>query len=203
MWSTLCFFDQHGTIAYGLLSRKEAPAILLTSSPWRIYMIQKKEPLNQKLARMGLFTALGAIFGYVESLLPVFAGIPGVKLGLANLSVLYILMRYSLKEAALVSALRILIVGMLFGNAFGIFYSLCGAALSLLCMNAAKAHTDASTRMISVLGGISHNIGQLFLAMWLVGRTTLLFYTPVLLLFGLLTGLIIGLLTEEVLKRIH
>ena len=57
--------------------------------------------------------------------------------------------------------------------------------------------------MISVLGGISHNIGQLFLAMWLVGRTTLLFYTPVLLLFGLLTGLIIGLLTEEVLKRIH
>ena len=133
-------------------------------------MIQKKEPLNQKLSRMGLFTALGAIFGYVESLLPVFAGIPGVKLGLANLSVLYILMRYSLKEAALVSALRILIVGMLFGNAFG---------------------------------GISHNIGQLFLAMWLVGRTTLLFYTPVLLLSGLLTGLIIGLLTEEVLKRIH
>ena len=176
MWSTLCFFDQHGTIAYGLLSRKEAPAILLTSSPWRIsYDSKKNEPLNQKLARMGLFTALGAIFGYVESLLPVFAGIPGVKLGLANLSVLYILMRYSLKEAALVSALRILIVGMLFGNAFGIFYSLCGAALSLLCMNAAKAHTDASTRMISVLGGISHNIGQLFLAMWLVGRTTLLF----------------------------
>ena len=131
-----------------------------------------------------------------------FAGIPGVKLGLANLSVLYILMRYSLKEATLVSALRVLIVGMLFGNAFGIFYSLCGAALSLLCMNAAKAHTDTSTRMISVLGGISHNIGQLLLAMWLVGRTTLL-YTPVLLLSGLLTGLIIGLLTEEVLKRIH
>ena len=70
-------------------------------------------------------------------------------------------------------------------------------------MNAAKAHTDTSTRMISVLGGISHNIGQLLLAMWLVGRTTLLFYTPVLLLSGLLTGLIIGLLTEEVLKRIH
>ena len=88
MWSTLCFFDQHGTIAYELLSRKAAPAILQTSSPWRIYMIQKKESLNQKLARMGLFTALGAIFGYVESLLPVFAGIPGVKLGLANLSVL-------------------------------------------------------------------------------------------------------------------
>ena len=110
----------------------------------------KKEPLNQKLARMGLFTALGAIFGYVESLLPVFAGIPGVKLGLANLSVLYILMRYSLKEATLVSALRILVVGMLFGNAFGIFYSLCGAALSLLCMNAAKAHTDTSLSLIHI-----------------------------------------------------
>lgn len=166
-------------------------------------MTQKKEPLNQKLARMGLFTALGAIFGYVESLLPVFAGIPGVKLGLANLSALYILMRYSLKEAALVSVLRILIVGALFGNAFGIFYSLCGAALSLLCMNAAKTHTNASPRMISVLGGISHNIGQLLLAMWLAGRTTLLFYTPTLLLAGLLAGIIIGILAEEVLKRVH
>ena len=164
-------------------------------------MIQN-EPLNQKLARMGLFTALGTIFGYVESLLPVFAGMPGVKLGLANLSVLYILMRYSLKEAALVSALRILIVGAMFGNAFGI-YSLCGAALSLLCMNAAKTHTHASPRMISVLGGITHNIGQLLLAMWLAGRTTLLFYTPTLLLSGLVTGLVIGLLTEEVLKRVH
>ena len=116
-------------------------------------MIQKKEPLNQKLARMGLFTALGAIFGYVESLLPVFAGIPGVKLGLANLSVLYILMRYSLKEATLVSALRILIVGMLFGNAFGIFYSLCGAAgkgnryfiLWRMSMSAQSSHRDRST----------------------------------------------------------
>lgn len=163
----------------------------------------QNESLNQKLARMGLFTALGAIFGYVETLLPVFAGIPGVKLGLANLSVLYILIRYSLKEAVLVSALRILIVGAMFGNTFGIFYSLCGAALSLLCMNAVKTHTHTSPRMISVLGGITHNIGQLLLAMWLAGRTTLLFYTPTLLLSGLLTGLVIGLLTEEVLKRVH
>lgn len=165
-------------------------------------MNQKRTSRNQKLARMGLFTALGVIFGYVETLLPVFSGIPGVKLGLANLSVLYILLRYSIKEAALVSALRILIIGAMFGNAFGIFYSLCGAALSLICMNAAKTHTDASPRMLSVLGGISHNIGQLLLAMWLVGRSTLLFYTPVLLLSGLLTGLLIGLLTEEVCKRI-
>lgn len=165
-------------------------------------MNQKRTSRNQKLARMGLFTALGVIFGYVETLLPVFSGIPGVKLGLANLSVLYILLRYSIKEAALVSALRILIIGAMFGNAFGIFYSLCGAALSLLCMNAAKTHTDTSPRMLSVLGGISHNIGQLLLAMWLVGRSTLLFYTPVLLLSGLLTGLLIGLLTEEVCKRI-
>ncbi|MFR3320687.1 MAG: Gx transporter family protein [Lachnospiraceae bacterium] len=144
-------------------------------------MTQNKEPLNQKLARMGLFTALGAIFGYIESLLPVFAGIPGVKLGLANLSVLYILMRYSLKEATLVSGIahsdRRHAVRKRLRDLLQPLWS----RTQPLCMNAAKAHTDTSTRMISVLGGISHNIGQLLLAMWLVGRTTLL-YTPVLLL---------------------
>ena len=87
--------------------------------------------MKQKTAYLGLFTAGAIIFGYVETLIPVFAGIPGIKLGLANLSVLFILERYSLKEATLVSAVRILVIGFLFGNMFSILYSLAGAALSL------------------------------------------------------------------------
>ena len=82
--------------------------------------------MKQKTAYLGLFTAVAIIFGYVETLIPVFAGIPGIKLGLANLSVLFILERYSLKEAALVSAVRILVIGFLFGNMFSILYSLAG-----------------------------------------------------------------------------
>ena len=89
---------------------------------------------THKLARLGLFTALASILGYIESLLPVFPGIPGIKPGLANLAVLFLLLRYTWKEAAVVSAARILIIGFLFGNLFGIIYSFSGAVLSLCAM---------------------------------------------------------------------
>ena len=86
---------------------------------------------NKKTAYLGLFAAVAIIFGYVESLFPFFAGIPGIKLGLANLAVLFILETYTWKEAAVVSAVRIVVIGFLFGNMFTIIYSLAGAALSL------------------------------------------------------------------------
>lgn len=158
--------------------------------------------MKQKTAYMGLFTAIAIIFGYVETLIPVFAGIPGIKLGLANLSVLFILERYSLQEAALVSAVRILVIGFLFGNMFSILYSLAGAALSLTVMVLVKKYTDFSIPFISVAGGITHNVGQLLVAMILVGNTSLLYYVPALLVSGVITGLLIGWLTKEVLKRI-
>ena len=89
---------------------------------------------QKKNAFMGLFAAAAIILGYVESLIPFFAGIPGIKLGLANLAVLFILEKYTWKEAALVSVVRILVLGFLFGNMFSILYSLAGAALSLAVM---------------------------------------------------------------------
>lgn len=88
--------------------------------------------MNQKkLSYLGLFAAVAIIFGYVESLIPFFAGIPGMKLGLANLAVLFILEKYTWKEAVLVSVVRIIVIGFMFGNLFSILYSLAGAALSL------------------------------------------------------------------------
>ena len=94
--------------------------------------------MKRKTAYLGLFAAVAIIFGYVESLIPVFAGIPGVKMGLANLAVLFILDRYSWREAALVSVVRILVIGFMFGNLFSILYSLAGAALSLAVMTFMK-----------------------------------------------------------------
>ena len=158
--------------------------------------------MKQKTAYLGLFSAVAIIFGYVESLIPVFAGIPGIKLGLANLAVLFILERYSLKEAALVSAVRILVIGFLFGNLFSILYSLAGAALSLSVMTLLKKHTDFSILGISVAGGVSHNIGQLIIAMMVVSNTSLMVYAPVLLVSGVVTGLAIGVLTSETVKRL-
>ncbi|MDO5337057.1 MAG: Gx transporter family protein [Eubacteriales bacterium] len=158
--------------------------------------------MTKKVSYLGLFSAIAIIFGYVETLIPVFAGIPGIKLGLANLCVLFILIRYSFREAALVSVVRILVIGFLFGNLFSIVYSLAGAALSLSVMTLIKKKTDFSLLGISVAGGVSHNIGQLIIAMLLVENTSLVYYAPALLVSGVVTGLLIGWLTEQVGRRI-
>ena len=165
--------------------------------------------MNQKkLANLGLFAAVAIIFGYVESLIPFFAGIPGMKLGLANLAVLFILEKYTWKEAAFVSVVRILVIGIfiigfMFGNLFSILYSLAGAALSLTVMTVMKKKSDFSILGISVAGGVSHNIGQLLIACLITMTSGLIYYAPALLISGVITGLLIGTLTNEVLKRIH
>ena len=159
--------------------------------------------MNQKkIAYLGLITAVAVIFGYVESLIPFFAGVPGMKLGLANLAVLFVLEKYTWKEAALVSALRILIIGFMFGNLFSILYSMAGATLSLTVMTLLKKKSDFSLLGISVAGGVSHNIGQLIIAMMIAMSSSIIYYAPVLLISGVITGLLIGILTREVLKRI-
>ena len=158
---------------------------------------------HKKTAYLGLFAAIAIIFGYVESLIPFFAGIPGMQLGLANLAVLFILEKYSWKEAALVSTVRILVIGFLFGNMFSILYSLAGAALSLTVMTLMKRFSGFSILGVSVAGGVSHNIGQLIVASFIVENTSLLYYAPVLLISGVATGLLIGFLTGEITKRIR
>lgn len=165
----------------------------------RLYNIMKQK----KIAYMGLFAAIAIIFGYVESLIPFFAGIPGIKLGLANLAVLFILETYTWKEAALVSMVRILVIGFMFGNMFSILYSMAGAALSLTVMTLMKRFSGFSILGVSVAGGVSHNIGQLIIAALIVENTSLFYYAPVLLISGVITGILIGILTGEVTKRIH
>jgi heptaprenyl diphosphate synthase len=159
--------------------------------------------MNHKTAYLGLFSALAIIFGYVETLIPVFAGIPGIKLGLANLAVVFILEKYTWKEAVIVSFIRILVIGFLFGNLFSIVYSLAGAALSLTVMTLLKNKSDFSLVGISVAGGVSHNVGQLIIAMLVVENTSLIYYAPALLISGVITGLLIGWLTTEVSRRIQ
>ena len=156
--------------------------------------------MNQKkLSYLGLFAAVAIIFGYVESLIPFFAGIPGMKLGLANLAVLFILEKYTWKEAVLVSVVRIIVIGFMFGNLFSILYSLAGAALSLAVMTFMKKKSGFSILGISVAGGVS----QLIIAGLITMTSGLIYYAPALLISGVITGLLIGTLTSEVLKRIH
>lgn len=159
--------------------------------------------MNRKYAFLGLFSALAIILGYVENLFPVFIGIPGIKLGLANLAVLFILERYTWKEALIVSFIRIVVIGFLFGNMFSILYSLAGAVLSLAVMTFLKKKTESSLLAVSMAGGISHNVGQLLVAMAVVENLSLVYYAPALLISGIVTGFLIGCLTRETLKRIR
>ncbi len=158
--------------------------------------------MRGKVAYLGMFTALAMILSYVESLFPAFYGIPGVKLGLANSMSLVILYLIGVPGAFAVSTVRVVLSGFLFGNLFSIAYSMAGAVLSMTVMAVMKRGRHFSIAGISMLGGISHNAGQLIVAILLVENLNLLYYFPVLLLSGLLTGLVIGLLSAEVLKRL-
>ena len=145
--------------------------------------------------------ALAIILGYVEMLLPVFFGVPGMKLGLANLVTVFVLYRYRAKEAAVISLIRIVVIGFLFANLFSILYSLAGAALSLLCMTAARRFSGLSIVGVSILGGVTHNLGQLIVAALVVENGNVFYYFPALLISGLVTGALIGIVTGEILKR--
>lgn len=157
---------------------------------------------QKKIAYLGLFLALALICSYVESLIPVSIGIPGVKLGLTNVVVILMLYTIGAREAFLISMLRILLAGFLFGNLFSILYSMAGGILSFFCMLMLKR--TGLFRMISVsaAGGIAHNLGQLIVAILVVESKKLIYYFPVLLLAGVLTGIVIGVVAQEILLRL-
>lgn len=150
----------------------------------------------------GILLALALLLSYVEVLLPLSIGIPGVKLGLANLASLVCLYLFGLRRAALLSLLRIILTGFLFGNMAAILYSLSGAALSLTAAGLVKRSKLFGEMGVSVIGAVFHNLGQLAVAAAVVQNRGLFWYFPTLLLAGILTGALIGLLTAEILRHI-
>lgn len=158
--------------------------------------------MRKKTAFLGMFVALALIASYVESLIPVYFGAPGIKLGLANLVTVVVLYRCGWKDAAFVSVLRILLAGFLFGNVFSILYSLAGGILSFLVMCFLKRRKSFSILGVSIAGGVSHNLGQIGAAVILMENGRIIFYFPALMVAGILTGLLIGIGSREVLKRI-
>ena len=158
--------------------------------------------MRTKVAYFGVFTALALIFSYVESLIPFHIGIPGVKLGLANLIVVVALYKMGTEEAYALSVARIVLSGFLFANLFSIIYSLAGGMLSLTVMVFLKKKGWFSVYGVSLAGGVMHNVGQLRIAMLIVETFSVSYYLPVLLVAGAITGLVIGILAEAMLKRL-
>ena len=156
---------------------------------------------TKRTVLLALLTAASMILSYVESLFPS-GGIPGVKIGLANIVVIFALFRIGWKEAAAVSLVRVVMVSILFGSIGAMLYSLAGAVLSLAVMTILRRMDVFSMVGVSVAGGVSHNVGQILVAMWMLETPTLLYYLPILALSGVLGGIFVGFAASILLRRI-
>lgn len=157
----------------------------------------------KKTVTLGFLLALSMILSYIESVLPLSIGIPGIKLGLPNLIVVILLYLYGEKEALTVNILRIVLSGFMFGNLFAILYALAGALFSFTVMLIMKKLNIFSIAGVSIGGGVFHNIGQLIVAMLVVETYAPIFYLPVLLAAGVVTGFIIGLVSMRLMPYIQ
>ncbi len=158
---------------------------------------------HSKMVALGaLMTALALILSYVESQIPVFFALPGMKLGLTNILIVYALYAWNGRWALGINILRILLAGFLFGSPFSILYSLAGGILSFIVMVVLKRSGIFSVTGVSVAGGIAHNLGQFLAALLLVKNVNVTYYAPFLLLSGALTGFVIGIVAGMVLRRL-
>lgn len=166
----------------------------------------------QQLAALGMLSALALSLSFLESLIPFQPGLPGVKLGLANLVIVFALYRMDAHSALLINAVRILLAGFLFSGIFGLLYSAAGAAWSLAAMafllqinrkreQAGKACLF-SIYGVSMTGGVFHNLGQLVIAILFLSNLNLVYYFPVMILSGIVTGLVNGMIARLLLHKI-
>lgn len=156
----------------------------------------------KRITIFGMLTALAFVLSYLESLIPFSFGIPGIKLGLANVTIVCALYLLGSREAFCLSVVRIILAGFTFGNLYSMLYSLAGGVLSMAAM-ILLYHTKKFTVMgVSAAGGVFHNMGQLIVAGLTLGRN-ITYYYPFLVLSGMITGLAVGLTGGLVIKRLR
>lgn len=160
--------------------------------PYNIMNLNK-----HRVALCGVFTAIAIIFSYIEYLIPVPIGIPGVKLGVANIAIILVLYIIGNVEAIIVNILRILLIGMMFGNFYSFMFSLVGGFISIILMILAKKTKKLSMTGVSIIGGVTHNMGQIITAVLLLNTPQIAYYLPILMIAGVVTGVIIGLVAVK------
>lgn len=157
----------------------------------------------KNVALFGLLTTLAMILSYVESLVPISIAVPGVKIGLANIAIMFALYKMGAKAAVTISLVRVVLVSILFGNLFAMIYSLAGAVLSLGAMLCAVKIKKFSAMGVGVIGGVFHNIGQIMVAAFVLQTAGLIYYLPVLCISGTIAGVLVGLVAGIVAERIN
>lgn len=154
------------------------------------------------IASRGLLVALALVLSWVESQIPVFFAVPGMKLGLTNIVVLIALYSLGPVDALLLNIVRILLVGLSFGNLFSMVYSLAGGALSFLVMFLLKKTGKFHMITVSIAGGVFHNVGQVIVAMLVLSSGYVAYYLPVLWVSGIGAGAVIGLICGQIVNRL-
>lgn len=160
-------------------------------------MKPKPKKSFHKIAYLGLLLSFAMIISYVENIIPTFTFAPGIKLGLANGFILLILYLYGPAEAVIINLTRIILSSLLFGSMYSFLYSVTGAAFSLLIMILLYRKNEVFSPVgIGMLGGLFHNIGQILIAFLVTKLPGIIFYVPVLVVFGLAAGSVTGLLSK-------
>lgn len=159
---------------------------------------------TRKIALLGVLTSVALVLSYLEAMLPpISTAVPGIKMGLPNIIIIFVLYKFGLKEAVTVSLIRVFIVALLFGNVMTLAYSVAGAVLSLALMTLFKKINLFSQIGVSIIGGISHNLGQILVAIFLFDTVQIGYYMIVLSITGTVAGVVIGLISSVLVKKLE
>lgn len=157
---------------------------------------------TKRITYTGMFVAIAMVFSYLESMIPVNIVVPGVKLGLANMVTIVVMYRLRISDAWIVSLVRVVLSSLLFGNMTVMVYSMAGAVLSLLVMSICRKKDLFGLLGTSILGGVSHNAGQIVMAAFLMKSGNIMLYIPVLCISGTIAGVCIGLVGAVLVRKL-
>lgn len=159
---------------------------------------------TKKIAKLSMLLSISVVLALIESFIPIFSGIaPGIKLGLANIVIVFSIYYLSIKDAIYISVLRVILMGILRTGLFSIsfFFSLSGALLSIIFMYLAKNTTKMSVVGVSVIGAIGHSVGQILIAVLFLSNINIFYYLPILLISSVITGIIVGIISSKIIDR--
>lgn len=157
---------------------------------------------TKRITYTGMFVAIAMVFSYLESMIPVNIAVPGIKLGLANMVTIVVMYRLRIADAWIVSLVRVVLSSLLFGNMAIMIYSMAGAVLSLLVMSICRKKYLFGLLGTSILGGVSHNAGQIVMAAFLMKSGNIMLYIPVLCISGTIAGVCIGLAGAVLVRKL-
>lgn len=156
----------------------------------------------RRITFLAFSTAIGMILAYLEAVLIPSVGIPGVKIGLANLVTVFLVYRAKLIEALLSGVLRVALISLIFGNWVGFLFGILGLISSVALMGVLKRTGAFSVSAVSVSGALVHNLVQILIAAFLVGVKEIVYYLPILMLSGIGFGLLIGIVSAILIKKV-